>query len=104
MKYLYKNKEEVEWDKTKIVRDPNLMQEEIETHIWIDEDGYAYIDASHPVWIKHLLNHQEFILDNKGVVITTDGNGNEIIVGVKGKIPRNCIRTSEKPRQRFDKL
>ena len=105
MKYFYKNENEIDLKKTKIVNDPNLSPEERETHFYITgDDEYAEIDAAHPAWIKHLLNHPEFTPDDKGIVTTLDKNGNEVIVGVKGKIPRNCIRTSLKPRERFDKL
>jgi len=105
MKYLYKDSDDICWNNARIVSDPNLIPEERETHIYFyDNDDYAYIDSSQPAWIKHLISHNEFICDPKGVVTTMDDNGNEIVVGIKGKLPKNCIRTSSKPRQRFDKL
>ena len=103
--YYYHNLEDIDIKHTKILNDPNKESGERETHIYISgNEEYAQIDAEHPAIIKYLLKHPEFKLDKDGIVTTLDKDGNEIIVAIKGKIPRNCVRFSLKPRARFDKL
>ena len=65
-----------------------------------DDEEMALVSCSQKSVMKYLL------LDNKNFKIINKGLGvkNGKIVGVNGKISRNCIRFSKKPRKRFGRL
>jgi len=105
MVYYYKSFEEIDWKSARIVADPERLPAERETYTTMNEEtDIAEINAMSKVWIKHLSQHPEFTCDPKGVTCMKDRNGNEIIVEIKGTLPKNCIRTSIRPRKRFDRL
>ena len=103
MGYYCKDFHEINWDTAKIAIDPETMPHERETYISMDDEkGDATIETMQPIWIKHLIKHPLFNCDR--VTCKKDRKGNEIIVAVNGSLPRNCIRTSIRPRKRFDRL
>ena len=103
MTYDYKNYNDIDWDNARIAVNPDTKPHERETYISMDgESDRATIDTMDPAWIKHLIKHPLFECDK--VTCTKDRNGNEIIVEIKGTLPKNCIRTSIRPRKRFDRL
>jgi len=105
MGYYTKSFEEIDWKSARIAADPLRSPYERETYIRMNEEtDIAVIDAMSPAWIKHLIQHPEFTCDPKGVTCTKDRNDKEIIVAISGTLPKNCIRTSIRPRKRFDRL
>ena len=85
--------------KLKVKNCPDLLKHERETHIYLDdEDDYAYIETWQVPWIKYLIEHEYF--QPERVWLTED----DYIVGLEGKMPKNCIRASKRPRARFDKI
>ena len=90
---------DIDLSKVTVKRDPTLDPYERETHIWMNDDSeYAEIETFQPVWIKYLLQHRYFEITKIWMI-----NGN-IVVGLEGRIPRNCIRAMKSPRNRFDKM
>ncbi|HEC87038.1 MAG TPA: hypothetical protein ENI49_04130 [Thermoplasmatales archaeon] len=88
----------IDLSKMKVKRDPSLSPHERETHIYFDDaDEYTIVESDQVVWIKRLLKHAYFQI--KRIWILDDA-----IVRVDGSIPKNCIRVSKKPRNRFDKM
>lgn len=101
MRYIYKNKEDVDWDNVTICSDPYTGPYERETVINMnDDEDMASLYSAQPAWIKYLVNHEHFEINEDGVTMVDDDR----VVAVKGTMPKNCIRASKHPRQRFDKL
>jgi hypothetical protein len=88
-------------DLNKIVvrSNPEMLPYERETIILMNDTSIsAEITTWQRIWVQHLLEHRFFEVEH---VWMTDDN---TIVGVDGRIPKNCIRSSFRPRKRFDKI
>ena len=85
--------------KYKVKVNSTLEKHERETHIYFnDKEEYAVIETYQTAWIRHLIKHKYLKPER---VWLKDGN---TIVGIEGVIPKNCVRSSERPRSRFDKM
>ena len=97
---LYKAKlGDIDLNKATVRSNPDMTPWERETIILMNDDSNdAEITTWQVVITKHLMQHQFCKVEHVWMI------DNETIVGLDAIIPKTCIRTSIKPRQRFDKI
>lgn len=81
--------------------DPDVSFYERETSILMnDEEEDALITTTQKVLLKYFLfDNKSFIIDDKGLIVKGG-----YIVGVNGRMSRNCIKYSKIPRKEFHRL
>lgn len=91
--------EEVDFDTVQFRSHPNLMPHERETYISMDDESdAAVVSTEQRVWANHLLGHPCFTVETVWRIDETS------IAAIEGILPKNCVRTSRSPRERFHKL
>jgi len=87
--------------KDSIKNDPDLDSTERETSIITnDKDGDGLVFTAQKPFMKYLiLKNDNFKIDDEGLLVKRGK-----IVGVNGKISRNCIRFTKNPRKLFGRL
>jgi len=91
--------DDIDLNKVKIRSHPGMNRWERETIINInDGETEAKITTWQVVWTKHLMHHPYFSAEKLWM------HDEYTVVGIDGIIPKTCIRTSARPRQRFDKI